>query len=826
MAELVPQQPELSSQESWHTVPIPQQDGEPSQAADARREILPGYVLIEQLGAGGYGTVWRAEAPGGLAKAIKIIHGQFDEKRAADEWKSLQHVKVIRHPFMLSLERIEVVDQQLIIVTELADGSLKDRFDGCVQSGRPGIPRNELLSYLAEAADALDYMSVENGLQHLDVKPENLLLVGSHIKVADFGLVKNVHGSSVSVMAGLTPMFSAPENFDGRPTDRSDQYSLAVVYQYLLTGRCPFSGQSFAQLASQHLHGRPDLQSLPEPDRAVIERALAKDPFDRYPSCSALIARLQEGSRSIVSIPASEQIPQSRSSAPLGSNKENRETHKTEVLDVDVVPGSTTLLNAIEGKSAENQTATVDLPPVVMDENIQVQPTLFVGVGGCGIKVVRMLQQKLQNRLGSLEEVRCWRVLGIDTDQDEFCSMVPSENATDLEASQFLCVPLESAQYYRQQSDELTHWLSRRWIYNIPKSLKTEGLRPLGRLALVDHIQRIDERLRREISEIRNPSAIAASTAKLQHPIDQARPRVFIVGSISRGTASGMVWDLVQMVRQILPQQDGIKPEIICVLAHWTSMSAKEVEVATANACAAVRELHHYISEGCPGDSAIHLPALGRHHGLFNNVYMVDLGSHENPASLEASLEQIADYIDLNVYTRAAAFMNACRESQSAPRSEIGVRSFSVIKIQDSDLAALEDIARKAFEKSLRETPGDASVPQERRLAIARRRAIEEFIEGQVSALQSTPLACASARRFLVATSSELREAGFVTLVQQYLPANAASVLQDENGITLLCEYEGLSPSKIAWAIVKNRPELMDVGSRLVTRSDVAWAPL
>src|SRR5262249_33647471 len=149
-------------------------------------------------------------------------------------------------------------------VMELADGSLKDRYDQCVAAGRPGIPRDELLRYMSEAADALDFMASEHGLQHLDVKPENLLLMGRHIKVADFGLVKSLHGSSVSMVGGMTPMFSAPETFDGRPSDRSDQYSLAVVYQFLLTGRGPFQGNTLAQLARQHLHSRPELNSLPE----------------------------------------------------------------------------------------------------------------------------------------------------------------------------------------------------------------------------------------------------------------------------------------------------------------------------------------------------------------------------------------------------------------------------------------------------------------------------------------------------------------------------------------------------------------------------------
>src|SRR5690606_14667439 len=117
---------------------------------------------------------------------------------------------------------IEVVDGRLVIVTELAESSLKDRFDACLLQGLRGIPREELLKYLADAADALDFLSEKDSLQHLDVKPENLLLVAGDVKVADFGLVKDIANPQASLVGGLTPLYSAPEVFQGAPSARSD----------------------------------------------------------------------------------------------------------------------------------------------------------------------------------------------------------------------------------------------------------------------------------------------------------------------------------------------------------------------------------------------------------------------------------------------------------------------------------------------------------------------------------------------------------------------------------------------------------------------------
>src|SRR5437773_2947359 len=156
---------------------------------------IPGYRLIERLGRGGFGEVWKAEAPGGLHKAIKFVYGDLstagEAAPAEQERRSLERIKSIRHPYILSLERIEEVDGQLVIVMELADRNLWDRFRDCRNQGLPGIPREELLRYMEEAAEALDLMNTEYKLQHLDIKPQNLFLVHNHVKVADFGLVKD-----------------------------------------------------------------------------------------------------------------------------------------------------------------------------------------------------------------------------------------------------------------------------------------------------------------------------------------------------------------------------------------------------------------------------------------------------------------------------------------------------------------------------------------------------------------------------------------------------------------------------------------------------------
>src|SRR5437899_6038389 len=158
---------------------------------ESRAEPIPGYRLIERIGGGGFGEVWKAEAPGGLLKAIKFVYGDLqcagdDGARAEQELKALSRVKTVRHPYILSLERYDIIDGQLIIVMELADRNLWDRFKECRSQGLQGIPRAELLGIMEESAEALDLMNNQYGLQHLDLKPQNIFLVDNHTNVTDF----------------------------------------------------------------------------------------------------------------------------------------------------------------------------------------------------------------------------------------------------------------------------------------------------------------------------------------------------------------------------------------------------------------------------------------------------------------------------------------------------------------------------------------------------------------------------------------------------------------------------------------------------------------
>jgi formylglycine-generating enzyme required for sulfatase activity len=240
-------------------------------------------VLLSKLGEGGFGQVWKARDDNGFEVALKFV--RIDLRTGAAEVRALGVMKNIRHPHVLPMNRLWHLGSWLALALELGDKTLYQRLAEAEKDGLVGIPRPELLEYLREAAKGLDYLHTLN-IQHRDVKPQNLLLVGGSVKVADFGLAKLLEHSLASNSGAMTPAYAAPEQIQGQLSPHADQYSLAVTYCQLRGGRLPFAGGTH-QILFGHIQGQPDLSMLPEAERPAVARALAKQPDERWPSCRA-----------------------------------------------------------------------------------------------------------------------------------------------------------------------------------------------------------------------------------------------------------------------------------------------------------------------------------------------------------------------------------------------------------------------------------------------------------------------------------------------------------------------------------------------------------
>lgn len=260
-------------------------------------EAYPGCKLVQVIGRGGFAEVWEAERDGARL-ALKFVPAN-NTMVAAHEVRSIQCIRRLQHPHLIPIDQVWCQHGCVVVSMELAEGSLHDLFIASLEEfGAPLAPRL-VIHYLKQAADVIDFLNSRQhlldgqrvGFQHCDIKPSNLLLCGDTVKLCDFGLASPTSAALRTHRRAGTPDFTAPEVFQGRLSNWTDQYALAVSYCQLRGGRLPFS-ISPRGFQEAYVRPAPDLSMLPREERPIIARALAPVPLDRWPSCTDLIARL------------------------------------------------------------------------------------------------------------------------------------------------------------------------------------------------------------------------------------------------------------------------------------------------------------------------------------------------------------------------------------------------------------------------------------------------------------------------------------------------------------------------------------------------------
>jgi serine/threonine-protein kinase len=261
-------------------------------------ELYPGYRLCQFLGNGGFGEVWGAQTDNGKPVALKFLRCG-SRTGSLQELRSIQLVLPLSHPHLIRVNQVWAAGEYLVVAMELADGSLVDLFDIYEAEVGTPIPAEDLLPLAAQAAQALDFLNTPLhkingqvvGIQHCDISPGNLLLFGHTVKLSDFSLTTAFQGMTRSFCPCGKPAYAAPEIFQGRLSNRTDQYALAVTYCELRGGRMPFPDTP-RTFEPTYTRPAPDLSMLTASEQPAIERALAVQPLDRWDSCRQLVAEL------------------------------------------------------------------------------------------------------------------------------------------------------------------------------------------------------------------------------------------------------------------------------------------------------------------------------------------------------------------------------------------------------------------------------------------------------------------------------------------------------------------------------------------------------
>ena len=255
------------------------------------RGIEEYYEILEVLGKGAYGTVYRCrDVESGSHYAIKIVELK---KTSESSFNALLYevgiMKRLHHSSIVRLKRVMRTDAHMYIVMELCEFELRDR----ISSHHP-LSEDETRVVMRQLLDAVSYLHSIR-IAHRDLKPANILLVAddlSTLKVSDFGLSYRMDSAHAMDDSCGTPAFMAPEVINSRQvySEKCDVWSLGVIMYVLLAGKLPFRSKSSDELFALIQEGNyvlPDHISLSSLGSDLLSRLLAVNPIERYSATEA-----------------------------------------------------------------------------------------------------------------------------------------------------------------------------------------------------------------------------------------------------------------------------------------------------------------------------------------------------------------------------------------------------------------------------------------------------------------------------------------------------------------------------------------------------------
>jgi len=277
-------------------------------------QFLGKYQLLERIGKGGMAEVFRGYHQRlDRYVAIKVLHPFLaeDEEFQARFAREAQNIARLKHPNIVQVYDFDYdsLTNRYYMVMELVQGvTLKDYLVALKANGR-SLPLKDILRITREAASALAYAH-DAGMLHRDVKPANLMIIqeDSHVVLTDFGIARLVDSKQLTASGGIagTPAYLSPEQGVGEAGDgRSDIYALGIILFQMLTGELPYNAENALSVLMMHVNDPiPNVNKynpqVPSSVKAIVERAMEKDPKERYQTAHQLIEDIRLAERGFI----------------------------------------------------------------------------------------------------------------------------------------------------------------------------------------------------------------------------------------------------------------------------------------------------------------------------------------------------------------------------------------------------------------------------------------------------------------------------------------------------------------------------------------------
>ena len=248
---------------------------------------LDGYVIKRGIGRGGFGEVYFGVSERGKEVAMKLIQANLDV-----ELRGIQQCLNLKHPNLVHLYdlRTDTQGDHWLIMEHVAGEPLS-----AILARNPHGVSPELAGQWFQGLAAGVHHLHDHGIVHRDLKPGNIFLENGFIKVGDYGLCKSLGGSQhmKQTQSVGTVHYMAPEVASGNYKHHVDIYAAGVILYELLTGNVPFDGESVVEIMFKHQTERPDLSKVPAEFAPILDRALSKNPAQRFQSLSEMSKQVE-----------------------------------------------------------------------------------------------------------------------------------------------------------------------------------------------------------------------------------------------------------------------------------------------------------------------------------------------------------------------------------------------------------------------------------------------------------------------------------------------------------------------------------------------------